>query len=113
LIPENPFHLIREAGDGMPCLQLHFKGDFQMPMTGLTGIDMRCVGSTARLCEFHDTHVWSLWFQGGILALEDSWVFQNGDDIASAPAWESPDSQAIFQKAICVRCSSIPQTSAP
>lgn len=61
-----------------------------MPMTGLVGIDMRCVESTSRLCEFHDTHVWSLWFQGAILALEDSWIFQNGESRASALAWGAP-----------------------
>jgi len=70
-------------------LQMVFRGAFDLPLIGPADIDMRCVETVSRTCQFYDTHVWSLWFQGKILALEDSWFLQDDEKITLAPAWEA------------------------
>jgi hypothetical protein len=62
-------------------LQMVFRGAFDMPLSGPADIDMRCVETVSRTCQFYDTHVWSLWFQGKILALEDSWFLQDDEKL--------------------------------
>jgi CHAD domain-containing protein len=89
LIFKNPFHLASEHPDSEGSAHLQFKGAFEMPMTGPTGIDMRCVESRTSICDFYDSYVWSLWFQGGILALEGAWFFQSSENLHTAPAWDA------------------------
>ena len=83
LKPENPFHVAPDESAPDAAAVHHFvcRGSFEIKPRIFKGLSLRRIESESRPCDFYDTHVWSLWFGNAILANENGWTLQAGDEL--------------------------------
>lgn len=64
----------------------HFvcRGSFEIKPRTFPSLSLRRIESESSQCDFYDTHVWSLWFGNAILANENGWTLQAGDELFRA-----------------------------
>ena len=81
--PENPFHIAPDESAPDAAAVNHFvcRGSFEIKPRSFQGLSVRRIESESRQCDFYDTHVWSLWFGNAILANENGWTLQAGDEL--------------------------------
>ena len=75
---KNPFYLTPEKSSPDACEGRHFfvKGSLESGLRALPRLQLHRIKSESEICDFFDTHVWSLWFEKAILAREKAWVLQ-------------------------------------
>lgn len=81
--PENPFHIAPDESAPDAAAVHHFvcRGSFEIKPRTFPGLSVRRIESESSQCDFYDTHVWSLWFGNAILADENGWTLQVGDEL--------------------------------
>ena len=81
--PENPFHIAPDESAPDAAALHHFvcRGSFEIKARTFPSLSLRRVESESSQCDFYDTHVWSLWFGNAILANENGWTLQAGDEL--------------------------------
>ena len=83
LKPENPFHTAPDESAPDAAAVHHFvcRGYFEIKPRTFPSLSLRRIESESSQCDFYDTHVWSLWFGNAILANENGWTLQAGDEL--------------------------------
>jgi len=88
----NPFHISPDEHSPESSSLTHFlyRGSFEANKKKLPGFEWKPVESDSGICDFYDTHVWSLWYGNAILAHEGGWILSSNQELSRCEAFDGP-----------------------